>query len=324
MNIHLIMIGEVRIMNNKEFIKELKVVPISDIILLTGMEYTLVFKGEEFIKLLPDAGSNAIGLAMKQRGKSSISDEKDFYKVGVLLKIQEIKYQEQSALMTVQTLERIGVIGLHVDEQSIVAEYEIAEDIIDLDTQSQEDMLKYIKKVVHEIGANFRGSEPFIKTIDNENNLNVLMCKLGQYMHISGIEKQGFIETRSLKERSLKFLDHLIKHKESIKLQFEVAEKFSEKANKLQRETVLREHLKAIQEELNEGKGGSDNPGNSYREKIEAAGMPDEVKKTVLEEVAKFESQNPSSPDYNIIRNYLDILVDLPWRTSEPKEIRPG
>jgi len=308
-------------MNSEGLRNELKVVPISDIILLTGMEYTLAFKGEEFIKLLPEVGSNAIGLAMNHRGKNSVLDENDFYKVGVLLKIQEIKHQEQVAFMTVQALERIEVTGLHVDNQSIVAEYETAEDIVDLDPQSQEDMLNYIKKVVHEIGDNFRGSEPFIKTIDNENNLNVLMCKLGQYMHISGTEKQGMIEARSLKERSLKFLDHLIKHKESIKLQFEVAEKFSEKANKMQRETVLREHLQAIQEELNEGKGGSDNPGNSYREKIEASGMPDEVKKTVLEEVAKFESLNPSSPDYNIIRNYLDVLVDLPWRTGEPKEI---
>ncbi|HWP96960.1 MAG TPA: endopeptidase La [Syntrophomonadaceae bacterium] len=309
-------------MNNENLSRELKVVPITDTILLTEMEYTLAFRGEEFKRFLSDLDVNAVGLSLKQKGKHNPLTEDDFYRVGVLLKILDIEHKEQHVLLKVKALERVEVKSLTFDEQAVVAEYQIVEDLTDLDANSQTEMLNYMKKIVHEIGSNFRGSEPFVKMIDNENDLNRIMCHLGEYMHISGAERQGLIEARSLKERSLKFLDYLIQHKESIKLQFEVAEKFTEKANKMHRETVLREHLRAIQEELNEGEEGSANsPGKDYREKIEAAGMPDEVKKTALEEVAKFESQNPNSPDYNIIRNYLDILVELPWQVGEPKEI---
>lgn len=143
------------------------------------------------------------------------------------------------------------------------------------------------------------------------------MGHVGQYLHISAAEKQALIETRSLKERSLQFMDHLLKQKESIKLQIEMAEKMSEKANKAHRENILREQLKNIQDELKE----SAPEGKDYRRLIEEAGMPPEVLKVALAEVDKYESQSPNSPDYNVIRNYLDILVELPWRPGETREI---
>jgi ATP-dependent Lon protease len=115
-------------------------------------------------------------------------------------------------------------------------------------------------------------------------------------------------------------MDHLLKQKESIKLQLEMAEKLSEKANRVHRETVLREHLKNIQEELNESHA-ADADGKDYRSRVEAAGMPPEVLKVALDEVNKLETQSPNSPDYNVIRNYLEILIELPWREGEYKEI---
>jgi ATP-dependent Lon protease len=319
MNIHLTEGGED--MNNEDRNKELKVVPVIDTILLTGMDYTLAFKSEEFAQLLSELDERAIALAMKHKGRQDTLTEENFYKVGVLLQILDVEHKEQLVMLKVRALERVEVSALRLEGVSIIARYDEAGDENDLDANSQAEMLNYIKNIVHEIGAHFRGAEPFLKMIDQEVNLNVLICRVGEFMHISALDKQGLLESRSLKERSLKFLDHLIKHKESIKLQFEVAEKFSEKANKMHRETVLREHLKAIQEELNQGQEEGAGPGQVYREKIEACGMPEEVKKTALQEVAKLESQNPSSPDYNIIRNYLDILVELPWQSGEPKEI---
>ncbi|MEQ8176182.1 MAG: endopeptidase La [Syntrophomonadaceae bacterium] len=308
-------------MSNEDRSKELKVVPVIDTILLTGMEYTLAFKSEEFMQLLSELDERAIALSMKKKGQHDPLSEENFYKVGVLLQILDVEHKDQLVMLKVRALERVEVLALRIEGASVIAQYKNAEDENDLDVGSQAEMLNYIKNIVHEIGANFRGAEPFLKMIDQEENLNVLICRLGEFMHISAFDKHGLLESRSVKERSLKFLDHLIKHKESIKLQFEVAEKFTEKANKMHRETVLREHLKAIQEELNQGQEEGEGPGQVYREKIEASGMPEEVKKAALQEVAKFESQNPSSPDYNIIRNYLDVLVELPWQSGEPKEI---
>jgi len=303
--------------NDKENLK-LKVIPTSDIILLPNMEYTLAFKEESFKNLLADNDDMAIVLSLKQNFKQNSLSESDFYHVGTLVKVLATEKKEQLSLLKIKVIDRVEINNLAFEDATVWADYERVSDLVDLDLKSQEEMLVYIKGLVHEISTNFKGSEPFIKVFDNEKNLNVLMGQLGQYLRITNAEKQALIETRSLKQRTLQFMDHLLKQKESIKLQIEMAEKFSEKSNKAHRESVLREHLKSIQDELNEGTPTDD---QNYRQRIEKAGMPPEVLKTALAELAKFESQNPSSPDYNVIRNYLDILVELPWQEGEPQEI---
>ncbi|MCX5781065.1 MAG: AAA family ATPase, partial [Firmicutes bacterium] len=295
-----------------------KVIPASDLILLPGMDYTLVLQAQTLETLVSPDEKNAIVLALKQNFKQYSLSEADFYQVGTLIKILEIQKREDHYLLKLKALERVEIQSLTIEDGVIRADYELSPDAVDLDLKSQNEMLEYIKSVVHEIGQNFKGSEPFIKIFDKEKNLNVLMGQLGQYLRISNSEKQALIETRSLKDRCLQFMDHLLKQKESIKLQIEMAEKYSEKANKLHRESVLREQLKNIQDELNEG---NSTDGTDYRSRVEAAGMPPEVLKVALQEAGKLESQNPNSPDYNVIRNYLDILLELPWNLGEAKEI---
>lgn len=295
----------------------LNVIPISDIILLPGMEYTLAYKGESLQTLLHDNEEQAIVLAFKRSSKHTSPEADDFYRVGTLVKLLGKLKQEQHHLLKIKVLERVEVTSLSIDDGTVRAEYTLAPDDVDLDLKSREEMLNYIKRLIHEIGSHFKGSEPFVKAFDDEQDLNLLMGHVGQYLHISAAEKQALIETRSLKERSLQFMDHLLKQKESIKLQIEMAEKMSEKANKAHRENILREQLKNIQDELKE----SAPEGKDYRRLIEEAGMPPEVLKVALAEVDKYESQSPNSPDYNVIRNYLDILVELPWRPGETREI---
>ena len=101
----------------------------------------------------------------------------------------------------------------------------------------------------------------------------------------------------------------------------EISEKFSERTNRYYRETVLREQLKAIQEELNEGKeqGGKKEP--DYLNRIEEAGMPPEVKEAALEEYNKLDDQGPNKMDYNVIKNYLELLISLPWKKEEAKAV---
>jgi ATP-dependent Lon protease len=89
--------------------------------------------------------------------------------------------------------------------------------------------------------------------------------------------------------------------------------------NKKHREAMLKEQLKAIQDELSDSEGTG--AKKDYRELIEEANMPEEVKEVALEEVAKLERQGPHSSEENVIRNYLDLLTSLPWGDSQIKEI---
>ena len=76
---------------------------------------------------------------------------------------------------------------------------------------------------------------------------------------------------------------------------------------------------KLIQDELNESEGGTGD--DSYREKIEAKKMPDDVQKKALAEARKLEAGGPHNHEGSVIRNYLDLILDLPWETEEKKSI---
>jgi len=92
----------------------------------------------------------------------------------------------------------------------------------------------------------------------------------------------------------MKFLDMLIDQKENIQFQMELAAKFNDEMNRKHREAMLKEQLKAIQEELDDTEG---RPGGrkDYRELIEEAGMPDHVKQVALDEVSKLDRQGAHS-----------------------------
>ncbi|WP_297421386.1 endopeptidase La [Clostridium sp.] len=298
------------------------VIPIYDIVLLPGMIHTLKLNrfSEKEVEHLGGEETN-IALPLKQGFGQSQLKEDDFHKVGVSFQVNEMEKTEKGYQIKIKVLDRIEVKAFHIEENSINVEFEFAPDIIDVEEKSQEEMVAYIRKVTHEISENFRGSGDFMKTIENQKNLNKLIGYLTHFMPLSNEEKYELLETQSLKNRGLKFMDYLLKQKEALKLQFELAQKFSEKANKNYRESVLREQLKAIQSELNEGKGSGAKKEKDYLNKIEEAQMPSEIKEAALEELEKLESQSPNSSEYNVIRNYLDLLVQLPWKKSEPKLI---
>jgi ATP-dependent Lon protease len=188
--------------------------------------------------------------------------------------------------------------------------------------KNQREMMDYIKGISHDIASKFRDRDHITKVVDGIDNLNQLMGHICQFLPLSNEEKYALMETSSLKDISLLFIDYFMRTKESLQLQIEMAERFSDKANKNYREAALREQLRVIQEELNEGK--PERKDKDYRNRILSAHMPEEVEAAALEELEKMESQNASSPDYNVIRNYLDLLVGLPWQLGEEKPINIG
>ena len=132
-------------------------------------------------------------------------------------------------------------------------------------------------------------------------------------------EKQALLEIISVRQRYITFLELLIRVRENISIRMEMAKKVSDKVGKSNREAILREQLKLIQDELNESEGGTGD--DSYREKIEAKKMPDDVRKKALAEARKLETGGPHNHEGSVIRNYLDLILDLPWETEEKKSI---
>ncbi|MGC4020125.1 MAG: endopeptidase La [Muricomes sp.] len=299
------------------------VIPISNIVLLPGAVTKLSVSSlsDEQIKYLEDDNLENIALPLKQNFRQEGVSEEDFYKIGILFEINDVHESEKGIQLTVKALDRVEIKELNIQNDYIYGQFEVSPDIEDMDERSQEDMLGYIRRVAEEISQNFPDGKRYISVIDSFHDLNSLIVYLAQFLPVSNEEKYELLAAQSMKERSLRFMDYILKHKEVIGLQIQMAERFSEKANKHYREQVLREQLKAIQEELNEGKEGRAKKEEEYSTKIEEAGMPEDIKDAALDELEKLQSQGPNGPEYNVIRNYLDLLVSLPWKKSEQKPV---
>ncbi len=260
----------------------------------------------------------AIGLTVKNGTKPSDLSEDDFYKTGNLLKITFVQPADDGYLVSARSTQRIEVVSMDKKGGLFYAEYEPVSDIPDLDDDFQEDIMADVKKTIHEISSRFQSSERFTRPIEKMDSIDQIMGYVMPFMPIKLAEKQDLLEIVSVRERYLTFLYILTKQKENINIQIEVAKKVTEKVNKSNREAMLREQLKVIQEELNENE---DSGEKGYRERIESSKMPDEVRKKALSELKKLETGGNHNPESPVIKNYLDLLLDLPWVTEEKKSI---
>jgi len=262
----------------------------------------------------------AIVLLLKDGCNLENYQESDLYNIGSLVKIEKIVDSKTTSDMNLEALERVEVKNISKEQDYYVGKYDISPDIEDLDKNSQNQMLEYIKNLSAEISKGFVGSESYIKYINSINDLEKMISYLMQFINISPSEKQELFEIRSRRKKCLMFLDFLIKQKENIKFQMEINAKLTGEVNKQYREKMLREQLKAIQEELNEGKQ-SGTKKKDYLTLINESKMPEDVKEIALEENEKLENQGPNNMEANVIRNYLDLLIALPWGKSCIKEV---
>src|ERR1051325_10262501 len=109
-----------------------------------------------------------------------------------------------------------------------------------------------------------------------------------------------------------------------LELQSKIQKQVTENIDKTQRRFYLQEQLKAIRKELGEGdKGGGLSEVDELRKKIEAANPPEPVMKEANRELGRLEGIPSASPEYGVIRTYLQILSELPWRVATQDKIAP-
>lgn len=304
--------------------KELSVVVIPDMIFLPGKNIVIRTNkevGNQFYNRVAQDSFYGVALAVKNMDAENFYKEDNFYKIGTLIKVEDRKISKDGYEFIIDVVERIQVEEFIPEGDNYRATYKIIPDIIDIDEKNQLDIINYVKSLVVEISQNFKGSDNYVEYINKLDNLQNIITYLFPLINLSYEERQKFLEIRSIKEKSLRFLDILIEQKESIKFRMEMAAKVSDKVNKNYRENMLRQQLKAIQEELNETEGNGVKNKKDYRALIEEAQMPEDVKEIALNELGKLERQSPNSSEGNVITNYLDLLISLPWEKSEIKDI---
>lgn len=154
-----------------------------------------------------------------------------------------------------------------------------------------------------------------MKMIDYIDNPARLSDLVALYVNLPLSDLQELLETIDPLERLKKVYIHLTNEVKKLQVNAELKTEVNRRVGKNQKEYLLREQMKQIQEEL-----GDEDPRasdiNELRKKIEEAGLPEEVRKIADKELKRLERINVSSPEYTVSRTYLDYLAGMPWNVS--------
>ena len=266
--------------------------------------------------------AHAVGLTVKSGTRPLELTAESLYRIGNQFRISHVQPTDDGYLVCAHVVERVRAVSVTEKDGRFYAGVETVPDQVDLEADLKERILADIKLTIHEISSRFTGSEHFTQPIDRMDSVNQIMGFVMPFLPVHLAEKQALLEIVSVRQRSITFLELLIRTRENIAIRIEMAKKVSDRVSKSNREAMLREQLKMIQEELGESDGTGGDAG--YRERVEHAKMPEDVRKKALAEVKKLETGGSQNHESSIIRNYLDLLLDLPWETEEKKSIDIG
>ena len=158
-----------------------------------------------------------------------------------------------------------------------------------------------------------------VTNIDDPSALSHLIAGA---LRIPTAEKQELLEETDVTRRLRRLSELLARELEVIQLGSQIQSEVESKMEKGQREYYLREQLKAIQRELGE-EDETQAEVNELRERIAAAGLPEDAQKAADRELSRLERLPPAAAEYGVIRTYLEWLVELPWsaRTTDDLDI---
>lgn len=300
------------------------VVPILDTVLLPDTE-TKLSVDEVLGKILEHQilhfDGQAIALSVRENTVIKNMDQNSFFEIGVRLDIQKVEKSTGGYLVYAKTREKVKVKDILFSGAATLASYESLEEEIELQEPFLNEVLHFIKEKVHEIGEYYQPNAEFLRIIDKQGNLNSLIGQVLPYLQVALDKKYELLIYGNEKDRAFAFIDMLGRQKEIVSLQVEMKNKYTKKNSDQYKEALLREQLKAIQMELGEN-SDNDEAGSpsSYLNRMEEVHMPEEVKQVVRREVRKLELGQSNNSEANIIRNYLDTLLALPWK-SEAKSV---
>jgi ATP-dependent Lon protease len=131
-------------------------------------------------------------------------------------------------------------------------------------------------------------------------------------------DKQQILETFEPKARVRAVLAVVNRQLEMLKVKKEVSSMIADEG-KAQREQILRQQMRTIKEEL--GEGGEEDEVDELRERLRAAGLPDEVQKVARKQLGRLAGMQPQSAEYNVTRTYLEWIADVPWNKTTPDRL---
>ncbi len=301
--------------------RTIPILPIKNTVIFPGTSSPLRVGRAQSVAALKHAQEQGSWIiALSQKHDTDAVSVGDLYRVGTLSKIEKLRGDETRGYQVILRGDRRYKIDDIIEKDGhFLAISEEVFDVQENDPNTSQALLSSLKSLALQIlellPAN---TKPLAEVINGIDDLSFLSHLCAANLEIAPYQKQKILEETHVKARVLILLDIMQKQKDELEVQVEIREKLAQKLGKQQRESILREQMRTIREELGEGSHSSDK--EDYREKFEKIGMPEEIKKIALDELARLENMGNNSPETHVIRNYIDLLCALPWSKSSDDE----
>src|SRR5215468_9125153 len=304
--------------------KALPVLPVRDTVLFPHAVLPLTVGRESSVQLINSLGEDKTIVVVAQREARVDSPQPtDLYTVGTLAVVHKVvKMPNQSLFVFAEGLERVRLVEFTQLTPFMTARVETVPESIPPKTSEVEALQRNVLTLFQQIVAGSPTLSDELSTVamNIEEPGRLVDFIASSLPSLSTGDKQDTLETTDVRVRLEKVNQHLAKELEVQQLRNKIQSEVQDRVQQSQREYYLREQMKAIQKELGEQDEGQRDT-EELRQKIEAAGMPDDVKKEALKELGRLARMSPMAADYSVTRNYIEWLAVLPWAKTSGGDV---
>lgn len=297
---------------------KLHIVPLNGRPMFPGIFTSVMIGGADDVKTVEKAygedGFIGVVLAKNDADEPAFGDLHD---VGTVAKIiRKINLPDGGVNIFVNTIKRFRIRRALSDAHPLIAAVQYLNDEED-DTFEVKALTRALISEMKEVSENNPlFSEEMRLNMVNIDHPGKIADFATSILSIEKEEQQKVLAQVNVRARMEQVLVYIKKEQELLRIQKKVQSELNERVEKTQRDYFLREEMKAIQEELGTGAGSMASDYQKFKEKIDALGFAGEIKETVYNELEKCNIMDPSSSEYFVTRNFLELVCALPWKDS--------
>jgi ATP-dependent Lon protease len=307
--------GDDRDLKNTEVPDVLPILPLRNTVLFPGVVLPITVGREASLELIRDVnrGSKLLGTVAQKDYTIDRPKPTDIYDIGTVAEILKIlEMPDGSTSVIIQGKRRYRIAGIVTETPYFKARVESLNDILpenDNEFNAIVGSLKDLSIKIAQFTANVPPEATFaVKNIENSSFLINFICS---NTDIKVEDKQKLLEIESLKDRGIQAISFLVREVQMLELKHDIQKKVKTDIDKQQREFMLNQQMKTIQDEL----GG--NPAEQeiigFRERAKAKKWTEEIAKFFKKEVDKLSRLNPAAGEYSVQFTFCQTLLDLPW-----------
>ncbi len=295
----------------------LPILPLKNTVLFPGVVLPITVGRDKSIQAVKAAynSDKLIGVVAQKNGNIEDPTPADLSEIGTVAKIVKmIKMQDGGTTIIIQGKKRFELVAIKEEDPFFKAAVKVLEEEIvspaDQNFQAYLSTIKDLATQIIQLSPNFPSEAALI--LKNIESPLFLINFVSSNLNVELPEKQGLLSEHSITLRAEKLIQFLQQELQFVELKNKVTTKTRTEIDKQQRDYFLQQQLKSIKDEL----GGDPNERElaDMKKKAEGKKWPEAAKKLFQTGLEKLERMHPSTPDYSVVYNHLDLLLDLPWQ----------